>query len=139
MDTLPETLATINIVVEVLSRPSQTPITDDKGWKHFPWLLRLAKKGSPVRSEPIPYKCGIAHVSKLGIPKCPTAADVVHSLILDSSACDMSHSDWCAEYGYDTDSRSGLETYLACQDSGRAIRAFLGEDYKAVAEAAADY
>lgn len=139
MPTLPETLAALHIVVEVLSRPSQTPITDDKGWKHFSWLLRLKRDGTPSPCDPIPYKCGIAHVIKLGIPKCPTAADVVSSLLIDSSACDMSHSDRCAELGYDTDSRSGLETYLACQDSGRNLRAFLGKDYANVAEAAQDY
>src|SRR5690606_15066469 len=33
-------------------------------------------------------------------PVAPHAADVLYSVMLDASACEMSFRDWCAEYGY---------------------------------------
>lgn len=44
-------------------------------------------------------------------PVTPCAADVLHSLILDSSAIDTSFDYWCSDYGYDTDSISAFNTY----------------------------
>lgn len=52
----------------------------------------------------------------------PASAGVIWSLLLDSSASNESFDDWCANYGYDTDSRKALETYLACQQNGTKLR-----------------
>ena len=68
-------------------------------------------------------------------PKAPRAAGVLYSLILDSSAAEQTFESWCGDYGYDTDSRKALATYLACQDNAdklgrifdRATRAALSE------------
>jgi hypothetical protein len=42
--------------------------------------------------------------------------------LLDSSAADSSFDDWCADYGYDTDSRKALESYLECQQTSIKLR-----------------
>lgn len=55
-------------------------------------------------------------------PTNPDLAELVHCLLLDSSASDQSFSDWCGNYGYDTDSRKALDTYLACQKAGHDLR-----------------
>lgn len=47
-------------------------------------------------------------------PVAPTAASVLYSLLLDASGADENFHDWCASYGYDTDSRKALATYEAC-------------------------
>ncbi|NBW19380.1 MAG: hypothetical protein EBR82_66535 [Caulobacteraceae bacterium] len=52
----------------------------------------------------------------------PSVKDVLYSLVMDSSACFESFDDWCANYGYETDSRKALETYLACQQSWQKLR-----------------
>lgn len=52
----------------------------------------------------------------------PASAGVIWSLLLDSSASNESFDDWCADFGYDTDSRKALETYLACQQNGTKLR-----------------
>ena len=57
-------------------------------------------------------------------------ADVVSSLILDSSALDDSFEDWASNLGYDADSRKALATYLACQKHGAAARRLLGEHFE---------
>lgn len=57
----------------------------------------------------------LAKVESMRKPKAPTAASVLHSLILDSSACEQSFESWCGGFGYDADSRKALAVYEACQ------------------------
>ena len=47
-------------------------------------------------------------------PVAPTAGSVLYSLLLDASGADENFHDWCADYGYDTNSRKALATYEAC-------------------------
>lgn len=55
-------------------------------------------------------------------PVTPRAADVLHSLLLDAQAADMSFPDWCSAYGYSDDSIKALETYRQCCDIGAQMR-----------------
>ena len=56
----------------------------------------------------------------------PTAVEVVNSLVLDSSVRHETFSEWCADFGADTDSRKALATYLTCQDGYAKLRKLLG-------------
>ena len=51
----------------------------------------------------------------------PTAASVLYSLLLDSSACNEGFADWCSTYGYDEDSRKAYKTYLAVKKEYKAV------------------
>lgn len=55
-------------------------------------------------------------------PTAPSAASVLHSLILDSSATEQCFNDWCDDYGYDNDSMKALITYQACCAIGQDMR-----------------
>lgn len=55
-------------------------------------------------------------------PMPPHAADVLYSVIMDSSACEMSFADWCGGFGYDADSRKALSTYEACQQNADKLK-----------------
>ena len=55
-------------------------------------------------------------------PIAPCAADVLYSLVLDSSAIDTSFDYWCSDYGYDADSISALNTYQACCKIAKELR-----------------
>jgi hypothetical protein len=56
-------------------------------------------------------------------------ADVLESLQCDVSGTDDStFEDWAGDYGYDADSRSALETFEACRETARAMRAGLGRE-----------
>ena len=55
-------------------------------------------------------------------PVPPDAADVLWSLLMDSSAENIGFADWCAEYGYSDDSIKALKTYHACQETARNLR-----------------
>jgi hypothetical protein len=59
----------------------------------------------------------------------PTAADCLEALLSDASSADQNFESWCADYGYDTDSRKAERTYRACQGVARRLRRLLGADY----------
>lgn len=52
----------------------------------------------------------------------PTAASVLFSLLLDMHCGADTFADFCANCGYDEDSRKAHEIYLACQQSGAKLR-----------------
>lgn len=63
-----------------------------------------------------------------GKPILPKLADVLSSLILDSSVLDAGgFEDWAGDFGYDTDSREAERIYRACLDLALKLRAGLGE------------
>ena len=68
----------------------------------------------------------------------PELGDVLSSLLMDSSACHDSFEGWCSDFGYDTDSRKALETYLACQESGAKLRA-IGANFDELGEVLQDW
>ena len=82
----------------------------------------------------------LEHVENLRRPKPPAAAGVLACLLQDAQSADQSFGDWCADYGYDEDSRKALETYMACQQPGRKLSGVLGAPTRAaLADALADY
>lgn len=60
-----------------------------------------------------------------GAASDPSADDVVETLTLDGYALSVSFDEWCDEYGYDTDSRSALQTYKACRRLGERFARLL--------------
>lgn len=73
-------------------------------------------------------------------PVRPSAASVLHSMVLDSDACNMSFNEWCSDFGYDTDSRKAYATYEACQKSGDQLKRLFNHDViEQLREALQDY
>jgi hypothetical protein len=128
--------------VKALALPERPPLTEDaEGWAHYAYTVTLEYQG---RTMATPFKCGGVHARKLvyndaRIPVPPSAADVLYSLILDSDALDRSFEEWACDFGYDTDSRKALDTYLDCQRAGHEVRALLGDDFQAFADASREY
>jgi len=56
----------------------------------------------------------------------PKTEDLLGCLKLDAICGDQSFHDFCGDMGYDEDSRSAENTWRACQESGRKLRALLG-------------
>jgi len=63
-----------------------------------------------------------------GHKKPPTAADVLDCLASDASGYENSRNfaDWCAEYGYDDDSRTAERIYHTIAEQAKELRHFLG-------------
>jgi hypothetical protein len=73
-------------------------------------------------------------------PVRPDEAGVLHSLVMDAQADDMSFSNWCDDYGYDTDSRKALATYEACCECAKKLRRlFSRAEIEALRELLQDY
>lgn len=73
-------------------------------------------------------------------PFAPHSADVLYSLILDSSAVGQSFNSWCSDFGYDTDSRKAEATYRACQENAdKLARLFDSVAREALQTALQDY
>jgi len=87
----------------------------DKGASHYNCTLHH-EDGSMT----FWYSMGSAH--KTG----PKVGDVLQSLALDASSAEESFEDWCANCGYDTDSRKAFATYEACVATHRELQRLLG-------------
>lgn len=55
-------------------------------------------------------------------PQAPSAASVLHSIVLDSSAAHETFADWCANLGHDEDSRKAFAAYEQCQKNQKKLR-----------------
>lgn len=52
----------------------------------------------------------------------PTSASVLYSLVLDSGAADESFSNWCDNFGYDSDSISAFNVYQECEKTAKRLK-----------------
>lgn len=96
------------------------------------------RRWSPVeRRDAIALECEKGRavqlfMASLSMPKYgeaiePNARDVISSLLRDCDAIDFrSFEDWCAEYGFDADSREARKTYDECIARAVALRAAVG-------------
>ena len=95
---------------------------DESGsWPCYKHICSLSSKRG---AETFEYSKGLAHANiysgsfaeRVSVnPVLP--AELLHGLILDGSCAEDSHADFCANLGYDEDSREGLRLYLACQEA----------------------
>lgn len=97
------------------------PHMDDMpaGSRHYRVTLRY--KG---RQMTVPFSCGPL------IEREPSAKDVLECLLSDSCGADEAFEDWCAELGYDSDSRKAERTYKAVQAQSVKTRNLLGSEYE---------
>jgi hypothetical protein len=68
----------------------------------------------------------------------PELDSVLYCLVSDAEAENMGHADWCDNFGYEVDSRKGLEIYLECQNIAQKLRK-AGVNIEAERERLADY
>ena len=59
----------------------------------------------------------------------PDPVSVLHSLLLDGEAANYSFSEWCDDYGMNSDSIKARDMWMQCVEHGHAIRAMLGERF----------
>lgn len=107
--------------------------TDHDGWTHDAWSCRFTHAGTG-RTMRVSYRTGTGHRARRRfeqdpIPVAPDAADVMAAYLDDGyGTTDRGFEDWCADYGYDTDSRAAESTYRACQTAWQEITAWCGVD-----------
>lgn len=147
----------VRMTVTLVGYVSDADKPKDKRWPHFHWRCVLTREGREHATE---YRTGIGHINPMPpryrdhlseslrkedwlrdrkAPVAPSPASVLASLLSDGQSASDTFESFCGEMGYDTDSRKALETYLACQGAGTAMRRFLAEHYQAFCDAAAEY
>lgn len=130
-ESLPNLIADLGIKAKVT--PGTTmPVAKMEEW-HLTanqYTVKLTYKG---RSLTTPYFTGKTWNRE------PNAADVLSSLISDTSVGEMTFEEYCSDFGLDRDSRKAFTTWKACVQVAGKMRRFLGEDFDAVAEAAREY
>ncbi len=126
-DSVSDLLADATLIRSPLSKKSDN-------WQEtaFQWLV-------DINGQKFDYFTGAGLVDKAtGKPNKLKLDDVLHSLVMDASACEQSFEDWCADFGSDSDSIRALETYRACQKNAAKLRK-AGVNIEAERERLADY
>lgn len=92
-------------------------------WEHDKWTCVFTRKG---KTQSFEYRTGTGHREKGRVdqhswtvqvrPVPPSAADVLYCLTSDALSAQQTFQSWCAELGYDSDSRRAEKTYFACQE-----------------------
>ncbi len=87
------------------------------------WSVTLKMDG---RQMTVPFYKGFGHHGAK-----PTAEEVLECLAMDAEGIEnvFSFEDWCAEYGYDSDSRRAEKIYNACLRQTEELRKFLGDKF----------
>jgi hypothetical protein len=85
------------------------------------YLVTLRRKG---RRLTVPFYTGSAWDHD------PEAHDVLECLCSDAMSVDQDFENWCADLGFDSDSRKDERTYKACVKIAEKLRRFLGEDFE---------
>jgi len=101
-------------------------------------LTRLRTEPGERSIQMLISKYDLKYVLKHSKAVPPKVDEVLYSLVSEASACETSFPEWCADYGYDTDSRKALETYHACQENAIKLQK-AGVDINAHRERLADY
>lgn len=63
-------------------------------------------------------------------PQNPSVAEVLNCLLIEAFALELTFSDWCSEYGYDADSRTAESIFKRCNEMGKQLKRFLGDDFE---------
>ncbi len=86
----------------------------------YHYRVTLKRRG---RQMTVPFSMGPA------LDHEPGASEVLSCLVSDASSSDQDFDNWCADYGYDTDSRKAERTFRAVAAQSAKLRTFLGELY----------
>ena len=100
-------------------------------WAKQGWTVSLKYKGKRAQFR---YYGG-------GASKTPTASDLVWAVATDSTALNESFSDWCGEFGYDTDNIKARSTYKACQTYANRLKNLINDEglFSQLVESAREY
>lgn len=104
-------------ITMTIARTDNNPNMDDaRNMDH--WKCILKRPGARLT---IYFSMGYGHNGRM-----PELADVLDCLVSDASSVRNSRGfeDWCADLGYDTDSRKAEKTYKTCERQADKLERF---------------
>lgn len=159
-----EYLQSIGVKFESVYQGGRVDNDNGNKWEHDLFTVRFTRGKSVMETD---YRQGIGHrvmspVTGLGreaedvgasgpvffgygdrmtkiYVKKPSPAAVLYCLLSDAAAGSELFADFCAELGYDEDSRRALAIYEACQKTAVQMRMFTGEEREKLNELLEDY
>lgn len=126
MQSMTDFLERFDVTVRVAEAVRRNPNAPDFKGDH--WLVKI--ECSCGREMPVYFSQGKGHHGK-----APTATAVLSCLAMDAVTVENApvFDDWCAELGYDTDSRKAEATFNTCLSQAMQLRQLLGgEAYDAL-------
>lgn len=135
-------LNTLGVDIEATYLPHKTPAGESPKLR---WRVSVRRNGRPFHETDYSAGCayspehqknrgrvtaavvaecetGIVYGTRFTAVPPPSAADVVHCLILDASGTDERFEEWAASLGYDPDSRTAERVFNACRETAAALR-----------------
>lgn len=110
--------------------------TSRDNWKCDQWRVTISSKAG---FNYLDYFTGLGRRFR-NKPIRPKVADVLYSLILDTSAADENFFDWCENYGYSNDSIKAMNIYKECLEIAQILRKHFSPDtLRQVRELLQDY
>ena len=112
-----------NRVRAVVDWADANPNVEQDEWARHATHYRVTLKCGR-RQMTTPWSQGSA------ITREPSAADVLDCLASDAVGIENASSfeEWCAEYGYDSDSRKAERIFQTCTRQSADLKALVGED-----------
>lgn len=98
------------------------------------WCVKLFRDDRKIIETD--YMQGIGHAPSYQFrpTRPPSLLDVCHSLGLDAQAGSASFEEFCADFGYDTDSRKARKTWKACRKTAYKLGRELTESINRICE-----
>lgn len=145
-DSVSKALSAIGVQFNAVYRGETTRDGGEKPWQCDEWACAFSRdksgqesRAKPYRAQntlPMPYYMGLGH-RKSKFPKdhmlhsskptAPHAADLIYSIYMDDTR-GATFEEWASNFGYDTDSRKAMDTYLDCQEQHNKAQRFFGRD-----------
>jgi len=115
--TVAEFVKTYRIRMTTTRAESNPKMPDSSSMDHWKCILRR-----PSHTMTVFFSMGYGHNGK-----APKVADVLDCLASDAASIDNTRGfeDWCADFGYDSDSRKAEKTFKACEHQASRLRNFL--------------
>lgn len=112
------------IALTIIGDPQYvTENQDGQLWQHYAYKLRLTRKDENGRRKSLT----VAWKQGLGLKDAPSVAEVLYNVAGDARFGRDDFEEFCANLGYDSDSREAEKTWRACQSQERKLARFLGD------------
>ena len=150
-----EYLQSIGVKFESVYQGGRVDNDNGNKWEHDLFTVRFTRGKSVVETDyrqvtglgreaedvgasgPVFFGHG-DRMTKIYVKK-PSPAAVLYCLLSDATVGSELFADFCAELGYDEDSRRALAIYEACQKTAVQMRMFTGEEREKLNELLEDY
>lgn len=121
MPTMSQAVAALNIKATI-TRTDRNPNAADDEWARTAdhWHVTIRREGRRMQTV---FSMGSGHHGK-----APKLCEVLDSLASDAAGFESARGfeDWCAEYGYETDSRKAERIYRAVERQTASLKRVLG-------------